>query len=52
MERQEEADVKDNFVDDSFIDDCRSDVAESPSFNVYHSDLTKSIKAEVKSVKK
>ncbi|KAJ1529888.1 hypothetical protein ONE63_006619 [Megalurothrips usitatus] len=42
----------DSFINDSFIDDCASDVAESPSFNIYHSDITKSIRAEVKSVKK
>ncbi|XP_034249369.1 acidic repeat-containing protein-like isoform X2 [Thrips palmi] len=43
----------DSFNDGSFIDDdCRSDMVESPSFNVYHSDLTKSIRTEVKSVRK
>lgn len=54
IENQDKINVQDNsFIDDSFCkDDCRSDVVESPSFNIYHSVLSKSIKAEVKSIKK
>ncbi|XP_052126179.1 germ cell nuclear acidic protein-like isoform X2 [Frankliniella occidentalis] len=51
--KKEIAPRKNSFQNGSFIDDeAASDVVESPSFNVYHSDLTRSIRAEVKSVKK